>query len=246
MQSRLVIRLVAGALLLTLGGAPAQAALAYTPCLSYLDQSIAPRAASSQSCSVSPGDPLADSRDGAPPGEYIDLVSNVVYRFDGQRAEPVGAAIPAIGYVEVSARYHVFACATSSPLQQCSDPMCEQWVDCIHWRLSVVGCHEAHLRVWLDDQVDPYDFPSVPAPCTQGSSFIPGVGIQGGRAKDGNLVGETLTPTNYYTHDDRTETISFLPGYACPPHDTPGSVHAQIVIDGAPYADMIQTMPCDE
>ena len=115
--------------------------------------------------SARPGDPN-ETRSGAPHGEYIDMLTNIVYGYDGNTLTPSGISTPQLGYIYLSAfQYGHYsgdpvtdACGgidTGQFCGGCPTPYC------MVMRVQIVGNH--HVKVHETWRNLPSDDGCVPA-----------------------------------------------------------------------------------
>ncbi len=155
--------MAAFAILATLGGValPAQAALVYSPCLSYLDQGVAPRAASPSPTARCLGDTQPGSAGTAPipDDEYLDAASGIVYRSTPTGLEPIGAGVEQEGYVELQTSSDLdYSCSSTVPVDgsPCvSSDVCGHVCETV--RVALVGCHRVSLEVTFVPAVTNYN-----------------------------------------------------------------------------------------
>lgn len=139
-----------------LASPPSKAALVYEPagCLF-----VSPLfAIEGNDCARAPrtGDPISDAQAGAPEGEYIDPVTNVVYRLEGEALQPVGVSLSPLGYVSLSAyRYGQFSGDPQADFdchlggEFCSP--CPAVSFCVAWHVALAGYHEVSIEmIWLN------------------------------------------------------------------------------------------------
>ena len=115
---------------------------------------VAGDAESPDDCGVRAGDPLGDARGGAPAGEFIDLLTNVVYRLEEERLHPVGLSQASFGYVDVNACRNGeysgdpvtdFGCVGDAFLYGKFCGACPG-DPCVQWRVALTGSHEIELH----------------------------------------------------------------------------------------------------
>lgn len=87
----------------------------------------------------------SEATDGPPEGQYIDLVTNVVYGYDAHGTlVPIGISAPQMGYVTVDVS------ARGQPLPDRLTGACANDI-CVSWVVSVVGSYDVEVKLTLTD-----------------------------------------------------------------------------------------------
>lgn len=103
----------------------------------------------------SPGARLGDPTEEVPENEVIDLLTGIVYEYDGSDVKQVGAGLPGAGYVRATTYLpgqssgevvHDTSCwATSATTRESCGP-CTAILLCVTWRAAILGSHTLTLR----------------------------------------------------------------------------------------------------
>lgn len=92
-----------------------------------------------------------------PAGSYIDLLTNLVYYYDGERMDLQGASLPPLGYVEVDAHprgtYPTFFSGGQDLIATRGEP-CPHDV-CASYIVAVTGSYDVSLRLTVQGVCDP-------------------------------------------------------------------------------------------
>ncbi len=250
MARNLLPRLMAAlAILATLGGValPAQAALVYSPCLSYLDQGVAPHSASPTRC-------LDATRAGSagaapiPDDEFLDPVTGVVFEATSTGYEPVGLGAESEGYVELQTATDAWAggeCFSTVPVDESPCLVHEADCDslgiiCQSVRVALMGCHDVRLEVLYNPPVGFYgDVPSETHVFSKGcadSPFLPVPEVQDPFAAKTGDTSVTFLKTTWAYGDE-----SNLCRYARS-QGLPLTVTTEIKIDGIQHGQTLVTL----
>ncbi len=250
MTSHILSRFVAALLVLSaLGGLalPAQAALVYSPCLSYLDQSVTPHAAAS----ATPTRCLEGTQPGRagtvpiPDDEFLDPATGVVFKATGAGYEPVGLGLESEGYVELqtaTAPDHGGECFSTVPVDESpclvQESTCGAFL-CDGVRVALTGCHDVKLEVDYTPAAGFYgDVPSethaFPKGCAD-SPFLPVPELQPLAAKTGATSVTYLKTT--WNYGDWSDLCRYAHSQGLPL-----TVTTTMVVDGLPHGRTVVTL----
>jgi hypothetical protein len=211
-------------------GVPAQAGLVDDECafgaIDLLATSMANGGSRSHSSSLCTPHPSAGGATSPPPeGEYLDLVTNVVYRQEGASLRPVAVGLPTEGYTELTTTdfyadcgsTSIFGCAVA---QACATQLCQML------RIAVTNCHDVHVRIQYFS----------PSGTINGQRIPGGPAFRDPRADDSSGLYEDFT---YPSTCERID-LPVKPNEKLPP-GTPGVLPQVVVCPKAPCVTTLST-----
>lgn len=187
---------------------------------------------------VRAGTPLDDTRYGAQPGEYIDLVSNIVYRESAGQLVVAGSSLPSLGYVMLSTWTNPpnGRADCSSSMVACYPPVNDCGAQVCHYvHVAVTGCPEVVVTTSLFEEGATFPYAasskeyetcgSTPPPFVVGTGVIETVDrLVGSGAGAVTLVEDKFSPP--------AGCLRWIPRAGEPSPYVPARVHTSLTING--------------